>query len=219
MTTPVLLVQGTHAWGRSDQSKEWWDGRSPFCAFLRASGFRILGEERPFSWDTDIDGIGWLKRRPHKKHINWESAGLNLYAYIANPLALAYTKGDDYVPIKNRNILAHSHGSQVLAYACASGLLINRLLTIGAPVREDMAPVYAAAKPNIAHWRHVYSDHSDRIQWFGTLFDGKFGIVRKQPYADVNVLVPAVAHSKLLNDPCCFELWQKNGFLDFLKGL
>jgi hypothetical protein len=209
MTTPVLLVQGTHAWGRTD-ALQWWECKSAFCRFLASEGCTILGEARPFVWDTDLDGVGIFGRA--RRHLNWKAASHALHAYLRNPLADA-----DYVPIKDRNIIAHSHGMQVVAYACREGLQINRLLTLGSPVRKDMMAVYKAARPNIACWRHVHSDKSDRIQWFGTLFDGQLGIVRQQPLADVNVGIPNVAHSRLLNDPTVFPLWRDTGLLDFLR--
>lgn len=217
MSTPVLLVQGTHAWGRTDPRAEWWHPESAFVAFLAQAGFSLVGAPRVFQWDTDLDGIGWLQRRPQKKHINWEAAGLNLYAYLVPPVTAAAQR-EDYVPIADRNLIAHSHAAQVVAYACAAGLKINRLLTLASPVREDMRAVYAQARPNIQSWRHVHSDDSDRIQWLGEVFDGKWGIVRRQPYADVNVLLPDVSHSKLLTQPAYFPLWQVNGLVDFLKG-
>src|SRR5678815_5146950 len=101
----------------------------------------------------------------------------------------------------------------VVAYACAHGLRINRLLTMGSPVRQDMHAIYAQARPNIGHWLHLHSDRSDRTQWLGELFDGHLGIVRNQPFADVNLGVPAVAHSNLLNDPDLFHLWAEDGLI------
>jgi len=210
--TAVLLVQGTHGWGRS-ADVQWWECRSPFVAFLRSMDFRIIGGDRPYIWDTDLDGIGWLHRRPFKKHRNWEAAGLSLYAYIVPPLNAQW---DDYVPIADRNLIAHSHAMQVVAYACAAGLKINRLITIGSPVRQDMDEVYHLARANIREWMHVHSDGSDRVQWFGELFDGHLGIVRKQAAATTNLLVAKVSHSKLLNDPSCFLLWQTKGLVGFL---
>lgn len=218
MTTPVLLIQGTHGWGRTDQSQQWWDRRSPFCAFLEQNGVTVLGGARPYLWDTDVDGLGWLKRRPHKKHINWEAAGWHLYDYLWPSMSRDGFKVEEYVPLKERNLIGHSHAMQVITYACSQGLVINRLLTIGSPVRQDMSEVYKAARPNIRRWLHVHSDGSDRIQCFGTLFDGHIGIVRRQSFADINLLVPKVSHSKLLNDPKCFDLWKQNGLIDFLHG-
>lgn len=237
MTTAVLPIMGTHAWGRSDPTAEWWYAgsqmppvvapASPFCQFLRGEGCEILGADCPFVWDTDLDGIGWLKRRPHKKHINWESWGHALGFYLWPRLRGYY---QTYVPVEERNIIAHSHAMQVVAYCCATaGVEVNRLLTIGSPVREDMYEVYARARPFIREWMHVHSDGSDRTQWFGTLFDGHLGVVRALPaqvtltsgtVVDLNVRnvrIDAVGHSKLLNDPACFPLWHQHGLLDFLQ--
>jgi len=214
MSTPVLLVQGTHAWGRTDPETEWWSRRSPFAQFLTAEGCTVLGGDRPYVWDTDLDGVGFLSRT-RTRHINWEAAGLSLYAYLRPPLRANF---DDYVPLADRNLIAHSHALQVVAYACARGLIINRLVTIGAPVREDMAEVYAAARPHIGAWWHVHSDASDRIQWLGTLFDGHLGIVRAHPRADRNVAIPKVSHSKLVNDQRDFPLWDAYNLLPFLRG-
>lgn len=209
--TSVLLIPGTYGWGWTDDAAQWWHPSSPFVAFLQREGFAILGGDCPFVWSTELDGIpNWLKR-PKRKHVIWEAGGLNLYAYLANRLVPI-----EYVPIRDRNIIAHSHAMQVVAYGCANGLKVNRLLTIGSPVREDMRDVYELARPNIAQWRHLYSDASDRIQWFGTLFDGKLGIVRRQAFADLNVQVPRVSHSKLLHESS--ELLKVNGDLDWLRG-
>lgn len=215
--TPVLLVQGTHGWGRTT-AIQWWESCSPFCAFLQANDFAVLGGDRPYLWDTDLDGIGWLGKRPAKKHINWQAAAWSAYNYLVPALVRDGFITDNYVPIAARNVIGHSHAMQVMAYACSFGLKINRLVTIGSPVREDMMDVYKAAKPNIGRWLHVHSDGSDRIQWFGELLDGHLGIVREQPYADENKLVAKVSHSKLLNDEKSFPLWRSAGLLDFLAG-
>lgn len=207
------LVQGTWAWGHKP-GLQWWECTSPFCSFLKTLGIETIGGNRPFIWSTELDGLGWLQRRTVKRHLIWEAAGDNLYAYLKPPLSLF----DDYVPITDRNVIGHSHALQVIAYACAAGLKLNRLVTVGSPVRQDMADVYKAARPNIASWLHVHSDGSDRIQWFGELFDGHFGIVREAPLADRNVLIGNVAHSRLLNDSACFRLWQEQGLMDFLRG-
>jgi len=211
-TTSVLLIPGTHAWGYSNQP-QWYEPGSPLVTFLEANGLRLLGKDCPYTWSTALDGMG-VFHRTAKQHIVWESAGINLYAYLANRLV-----PDDYVPIADRNVVCHSHAAQVAIYACAHGLKINRLLTMGSPVRDDMRDVTHKARPNIAHWRHLHSDGSDRLQWLGELFDGHLGIVRNQPFADVNLGVPAVAHSNLLNDPDLFNLWARDGLIDFLKGV
>lgn len=213
--TPVLLVAGTHGFGRST-GRQWWEHGSPFTVYLQSRGCSIIGakQNRQFSWDTDLDGFGWIHRNA-KRHINWECAGIGLYAYLVPPLV---PESEDYVRVRDRNIIAHSHGAQVVAYACATGLRVNRLITVGSPVRADMDDVYRRARPNIASWLHVHSDSSDRWQWFGELFDGHLGIVRAQQWADRNKLVAGVSHTKLLEDVEKFRLWEDAGLLDFLTG-
>lgn len=208
------LIQGTWAWGHKD-GLQWWECQSPFCEFLTRADVDIIGAERPFIWSTEIDGMGWLQRRTAKRHLIWQSAGINLFAYLKPPMSLQ----DLYVPIADRNLIGHSHALQVIAYACAAGLKINRLITVGSPVRADMADVYRQARPNIASWLHVHSDGSDRIQWFGELFDGHLGIVREAPLADRNVLIAKVSHSNLLNDPEAFSYWGSRGLLSFFQGV
>lgn len=210
----ALLVQGTWGWGHSND-RQWWQAGSDFALFLNRWDIGLIGGARPFIWSTSVDGIGWLFKRPTVKHLTWQNAGYCLEQYIRPPLLAAF---DDYIPLAERNLVGHSHALQVIAYACAGGLKINRLITLGSPIREDMADVYKAARPNIGAWLHVHSDGSDRIQWFGELFDGHLGIVRAAPLADRNVRIDKVSHSKLLNDAGEFYLWQTKGLLDFLGG-
>lgn len=209
--TSVLLVAGTHGFGRRHAS-QWWEPGGAFYDFLDRSGFYMLGGDRPFTWSTSLDGLGWLIPRG-RRHITWESAGINLDCYMRPPLGRL-----DYVPIAQRNIIAHSHGLQVVAYACSRGLKINRLITLGSPVRRDMEYIYRSARPNIGQWLHVHSDHSDRWQWLGTLFDGRIGIIREHPLADRNVKIARVGHTKLLEDVSSFALWHTRGLLNFLRA-
>ena len=63
------------------------------------------------------------------------------------------------------------------------------------------------ALPNIAHWEHFYSDKTDKLQWLGEMFDGKIGIVRKHPFADLNNFISGVGHSDVLNKENLFGVW------------
>lgn len=208
----VLLVQGTHSYGRSTEL-QWWQCGSPFCEFLKAEGFEIIGAppDEPYFWDTDLDGVGLFGRA--RRHASWIDAGDKLALYVRHLMRARRIRLADV------NIIAHSHGLQPVAYACARfGLEINSLLSISSPPRADLRETYLAALPRIRRWRHVYSDGGDRLQWLGTLFDGHRGIVRKINLPGVlNVHVPRVAHSRLLND--ARELLKINGDLDFLKGV
>lgn len=188
----VILVAGTHAFreGKTD----WWQPGSPFAIYLKRHGLAVVGtgpEERPYVWSTDLGGMG-LGRGDLQ---GWRAAGLNLYAYAVPPLC-----PDARIPSRDLAIVCHSHGLQPVLYACAEGLKIGKLVSIGSPVRRDMADVAEAARPNIRSWVHLHGDHQDRWQWFGSLFDGHWGIVRQHPLANVNRGYP-VGHGNLVRDP------------------
>lgn len=210
--TTYLPVQGTWGWGRSSTLR-WWQVGSPFTRFMAGHGLELLCAADPFVWTSNLDGL-----KPWQdKHREWLCAGINLRQHLKPPLYSA----DDYVPYERRNLIVHSHALQVALYAAAGAegvprLRIHRLISIGSPVRDDMRAVAERARPNIGEWLHVASDSSDRTQWFGTLFDGTLGIVRKHPLADLNVIIPKVGHSGILEDPTHFSHWTDDGLLDWL---
>ena len=104
-----------------------------------------------------------------------------------------------------------------MAYGAAAGLRIPRLITIGSPVRGDMAEVWARARPQIGRWLHLYSA-GDWWQIFGQFGDGVIGRRRSMPLADRNVEVPGVHHADLLRDPARFDLWRSRGWLAWAAG-
>jgi hypothetical protein len=206
-----LPIQGTHSWHGCDTTAQWWQKDSPFNAYMKHYQFSLVGEDDPFIWSTDLDGVPF--GRP--EDLDWEAAGVNLRHYICPPRVSL----EHHLPYDHRNLIAHSHGGQVVLYACANGLKIRRLITICAPVRlnKRMRLVAAAAKPNIEHWLHIWSGHDDTIQWLGSLFDWQLRNRRAHPSAHANVHVPRVGHSRLLNDPLVFHLWEQQGWLDLLR--
>ena len=209
VTSSVVLIPGTGSWAPGKQ--DWHTDGSPFVNFLRAQSVEPLfgRNQRPFTWSTDVGGIGF----GDGDHRVWEAAGLNLLDYLVPPLC-----PESRMPPEQTQLIAHSHGLQVALYACAAGLKVQTLISLGSPIREDMADTALAARANIRRWLHVHSDSSDRWQWFGTLFDGKFGIVRKHPLADLNIGIPKVGHSTLLREPMEFRHWVQRGLIAELRG-
>lgn len=211
-TTTYLPVQGTWGWGRGSALR-WWQVGSPFHAFLAGHGLELLCPSDPFVWTSNLDGL-----KPWSRLNEWRCAGINLRQHLKPPLL----SDELYVPYEKRNLIVHSHGLQVALYAAAGSegaprLRIHRLISIGSPVRDDMMDVARQARPNIGEWLHVHSDSSDRTQWLGGLFDGALGIVRTHPLADVNVGIPQVGHSGILEDPALFRHWTEDGLLDWLR--
>lgn len=205
----TVLVAGTHAW-RGGQTLEWFFPASLFAQFLGTHDIDVVsalrGDDKlPFIWSTDLGGVGLNK----DDCLVWQAAGVNLFWFCVPPRCPA-----NQIPPADLNIIAHSHGLQVVLHAAGTyGLKINRLVSVSSPVREDMRKTAELARKNIAFWTHLHSDFSDRWQWLGEMFDGHFGVVREHPLADVNVKIPKVGHSQLLRDPEKFDLWIRNGWL------
>lgn len=206
MSVGVVLVPGTHSWRGLQTTGQWWQAESPFVALLEQHGVRVWSKDRPFIWNTRINGLPWSGRR------DWEAAALGLACYMSPALPEV---GID-VPREHRNVIAHSHGGQVALLAAAQGLELEHLVTVATPPRRDLEAVYAAARPRIRHWLHIHSDGSDRWQWWGGLFDGRWGNRRSMPLADINHVVPRVGHSQILTQPEDLRLWSTQGWLAWL---
>src|SRR4051812_21317596 len=202
MALPVIFVPGT--WGM-DNPLDWYSPTSSFSAFLAKFDLEEPVPDRPFVWTTNIDGV-------HDKHWDWIAGGAALYDYIVPAIA-----PQDCIPASQTRVVAHSHGLQVVLYACAAGLRVNNLVSVGGPVRKDMMDIAAKAKPNIKNWLHLAAD-GDRMQLLGELFDGHWGIRREHPLADKNDKMPREAgHGGVLRDMRYYDLWISRGWLGALK--
>jgi pimeloyl-ACP methyl ester carboxylesterase len=178
----LVLVPGTGG------HTEWTAPGSPLRVFLIERGYRCV---QFLGWSGDVDGVPQFGE--NGTHADWISGGWAL-SYLLQ--AISY---------EDRNIIAHSHGGQVAAYACArTGIAVRSLVTVSTPVRKDMGETYAAAKPHIGYWRHVYATGWDFWQRAGELFDGHVGWSRTMPDANENVGVKDVSHSKLLTEEALF---------------
>jgi hypothetical protein len=208
LDTYYVPIQGTNSWTDIPLKRLvmleplWWQVGSRFTRFLRTQNLRVLLPDLlPFIWDTDLSGVFW---RPH--HRDWQAAGANLLRYFELP----------EIRYKDRNVIAHSHGLQVVMYACAQGLLIRNLITIAGPVREDMRNVSEIARTRIGYWLAI-SDPDDPVQRKGEWFDGGSKYVSMNPYADVNDSVVGIAHSRVLYDEQYFHYWTVNNWPSFLR--
>lgn len=214
-TIPIIPVAGTHGY-RGQLTGDWWHDRSPLLLFLGAFGFTCLQPARPFVWTTDLNGQRFWRRwfGLTDPHYDWLAAAYGLNTYI-RPI---FDEGDNYVPLAQRNVIVHSHGLQVVLYACAEwDLKLNSLVSVMAPVRADMQEIAGRARRNIGYWEHLYSDRTDSWQWIGGIGDGRVGIVRRHPKADRNTLVPKAGHSRLLHDSAFFMQWVDLGLLDRIR--
>lgn len=224
MATFYIPVAGTNAW--SDDSvyleeigKEhirWWQEPSKFYDFMRENGFEQPKPYDPFIWTTNLDGTSFWRRWWIFKgamfriqdHRDW-IAGAGALRWYVN----ACCKG----PV---NLIVHSHGLQVAAYACEQGLVVDKLITIGSPVRHDMMRVYYEARKNIRRWLAITDGNNDRWQLLGQIGDGRFSWFTRQNLrhlADLNQGIPNIQHSRILSDPDAFHYWHDYRWLDFLR--
>jgi hypothetical protein len=186
---PYLTISGTHGWNEDDNRFEWWERGSFFEQHLKKQNL-ILHARSPFEWSTALDGI--LARR---NHAIWKSAAKHLICHL------------ERVSLCERNIVAHSHGGQVVFYALSYGLQINNLVTVGTPVRSDMELIVLRGLGNLAYWHHIYDSSSDMTAILGTLFDGKLRVRHHFDLADSNDDVKGIGHSRILYDPRYIQLW------------
>lgn len=211
----VLLIPGTDAWHPSDPHyADWYTPGSQFTEFLSEHNVDPLPGERThadFVWSTEVDGLPSLLMSNGGGLRGWHASGNSLCQYLVPRRC-----PDAHVSGAQTNIIAHSHGAQVVFFAASLGLKINKLITVCSPVRHDMADIIEHARPNIREWTHLHSDGSDHVQILGQLFDRAVSLDRSFTLADQNVLIPRVGHSGLLHDPVNFPLWLERGWL---KGL
>lgn len=199
-----IAIAGT---GGIRRATDWDWPDSAFTKFLVKRGCEplVISPLKRFMWSTMPDGID-------KSNDTWDASGRALAHYICPPLA-----DDCMLKPEETYIIAHSHAGNVVAYACGKyGLKVEGLITIGMPIRKDMYEVYEAANKNIKRHLHLHAGWKDYWQVFGALFDGRFGIHRKHPFA-VNAKMSG-GHGTVLRDPNQFHLWDDKQWIDFWLG-
>lgn len=190
----VILVHGT--WGA-----KWAQPDSEFRKMLVRQRFFIAPA---FEWSGDISGIPSLTA--NGKHSDWRAGGASLSYFLRD------------IPYVNRNVIAHSHGGQCVAYCAAFFKTpIRRLITVSTPPREDMESVWAAAKPSVGYHVHVTAKKGDWMIRWGQVFDSRWGWDSTLPSADQNLVLPDIGHSGILMDPLFIPLWQREHLLDVFR--
>ena len=199
---PLLLVHGT--WGRA---QPWHLPGSPLRAEAEARGFTIYD----FLWSgllagvpTELPGdpLEAANGADHGMLLPWLDAGEKLHLSLPHVNLL-----------EDPGLVAvtHSHGLQVLAFACVRGALFKTVLSVSGPVRRDMLRARRAAQARIGSWvRFADPTGTDRTILDGELFDGQF---ERAPFAlpeGITVSTPGSGHSGLVNDVALreqFKFW------------
>ena len=129
----VVLVPGTFANADRNAPQDlWWRPDSHFCRAAAEHGLLCLS----FAWGTQLDGV-------LGENADWKRAAEILYAQ---------TK--DLQPV---TIIAHSHGGNVVIYACAEfGLRVRKLdAQYSGPARRAIRKGPVADRPLVAHIRRA----------------------------------------------------------------
>jgi hypothetical protein len=172
-----------------DAPDAWWRPGSAFTQALTGTGHDVVALP---PWALALDGaLG--------RNAQWIEGGHRLAMAL-----IAYR--DAAVPIQG--LVAFSHGGAValyaLAFAASAGLHVDRLVTLGTPVRADLAAFARRARPAIGRWTHVYGG-SDWMAILGTLGDGVRRYLRAMPDAHVNRVVPGAGHRDLIDAALVLE--------------
>lgn len=186
----VMLVQGT--W--SDDAN-WWKQDVPgnFADAVKRAGHTLVNG-RPFIWSTELAGVNPFSSADLRA---WRGAGRHLWDRLAPPLCTG-------IKIPDLCIIAHSHGRQVVKYACHYGLTVDRVILVSGPIRKDVDRETPNARRNIGRLVCLHGGQKDRMQIYGGLFDGFVGRRRDDPDANVNESYADSGHSTFLNDPAQF---------------
>lgn len=200
MHAPVVCIAGT--WGEVSTDAQWWKPGSVWIANLRAAGLDVLDDVQPFEWATAVS-----LDAGHDPM--WRTAGLALLWYC-------HAKAPG-TPV---SLVAHSHGGQVAAYALTAGLIVDRLVTVATPVRDDMRETWKLALLNVARWTHLWTKETglphEQMQFLGSLplSPPAFAWTRTMPLATENVeILPPVSHHGMVWP----ALWNQHDLWQHLK--
>lgn len=197
--TYYTTVAGTHSWDEDPNHYEWWEKGSALTEYLR--GFNLeLHPFSPFEWSTDLDGVLFRKNLRV-----WKAAARHFICHC------------DRMSHIDRNVIAHSHGGNVVLIAAALGLRIRHLITVGTPVRSDMDSYVMAAAGNIDYWFHISDSKTDIVAILGTLFDGRIRVKHTFDLADDGDDIKGIGHSKILNEQPQMEFWGTRGWAHVLR--
>lgn len=218
--TEYIPIGGTRAWNdRGAPKRRWWQRDSEFCKMMAGLNCIMVDPDQPFVWTTDLNGVQFWKRwkiwgkttDTFSDHRDWVCGGENFLRYCDS------VRGP--IPYEARNIITHSHGFQVWAYASAMGLRTRKLVSIAPPYRHDMEGTIRLARPNVEYWVLIIDPSADSVADLGAFGDG---IIRHDRTfradgcrPDLTIRIPAIGHSGVLGDGT--TLWNEGGLAEYLR--
>lgn len=202
---PTFYVPIHGTWAIDEKEIAWWKTSGAFSQFSARNNVFQLESQHPFVWSSDISGFKYNLTSGNAKHTDWRAGGYALAYYLQNTHP------------SNRNLIIHSHGLQVVAYAAVLGVQFNNIITICSPVRNDLKDAYEILNLKTNRWLHIY-DNSDFIQILGQFGDGRWFGSRKVELRSVqNELLKDINHTDVLKVGARMDYWVKRGWFDFLR--
>lgn len=203
-------IQGTWAWKDiplnapqqiAGKHPQWWEQSSKWSQFLEQHGYYQHSPDDPFIWSTEIGGLFWMKRNMR----SWMAAGNNLRQWMS-------LRG---IALLDRNVVSHSHGAQVVAFAAASGLKLNTVISVAPPFRKGVP--YDRLIAQCERWLVIEDPGFDFTAALGELFDGRIfpGHAPHDPKVTV-IKSPGIQHSRVLNEPAFIDRWHSELWMDWL---
>lgn len=222
---PPVKFSAVH--GTRGRHAPWVKPTSPLMKHFASFNITPLDPDDPFVWTGDVDGWQFWRRlglgSADGDRGDWEVGGNSLRWRLRTAAFL------------DRGLLVHSHGLWPAIEACAQGLDIPWLLSVGSPVREDMTDRIKLALPHIGAWLHVYDPCFDWWGFWGSFGDGEVNWNRAQrfagppytpgqvtlymkmrPRAGGNDPIRGIRHTGVIENPKHFRYWSERAWLDFM---
>lgn len=215
-------VHGTHG-----RKAPWVQRDSGLMKLFATLNITPLYPDDPFVWSGDVNGLQFWR--------NWIPGGGDRGDWEVGGNALRWRlKGCPYI---DSGLIVHSHGLWPAIEACAQGLQVPWMISVGSPVRADMEGRIQTALPNIGAWLHIYDPRFDWWGTLGSLGDGRWNWNRAQRFAGPpphtaitqtalytalrprrggNDAVAGISHSGALEDSKHLHLWQDRKWVDFM---
>jgi len=160
-----------------------------------------------FFWSSALDGVFGGEE-------TWFAAAASLRYYLRD------------IPVHRRNIIAHSHGGQVVML-CAAGLCfpdgiirpthMSNVILVDTPLRGDMQMVYNQGRHFINNLVYIGDGGRNWMKRWGRLFGGDWKVRMEMEQAHHNIVRKGIGHSKVFNDPAILEFAIEEGWFEHLR--
>jgi hypothetical protein len=193
----LVLIHGT--WGRA---QPWHLPGSALRAEAEARGFTVYD----YLWSGILGGLGTLEAKAiygpgdPAEHENGADNGMLLPWLDAGEKLALFLAQQGLIGDPDLVALSHSHGLQVLTFACVKGAQFKRATSISGPILPRMQRARRYAMARIGTWRQ-YADPTGTDR---TIIEGELAGLDPHVAFDLpegqTTDTPGSGHSGLVND-------------------